>query len=311
MLQVTLAKSQYMLPRLTGSRDDLSGQGGGRGSIGGAGEQKLETDRRVLRNNIIRCRKSLAVIVTQRRAQRTHRMSNEEFTVSIVGYTNVGKSTLMNQLMGRSMKKAKKKVFEKDMLFATLETAARQIVLPQNRPILLVDTVGFVRHMPAHLIEAFKSTLEEIAESDLILHVVDGSNPEQILQMEVVNKVLMDLGASEIPVIYVRNKMDKSVIPNDKWDHPRVDISAKTGLGIPMLIQEIKDHMKHIYEDVVLVFPFERADLYSILKRIADIHEEDIGRDTITVDASVPKKDLSLFSAFIVNRPRKIHKNAA
>ena len=192
-MQVELAQLQYMLPRLVGLRDSLSRQGGGTGGgfkNRGAGETKLELDRRKIEDQIAKLHKELESVKEQRETQRKQRRKSEIPIVSIVGYTNAGKSTIMNQLLNKIDQEDHKQVFEKDMLFATLETSVRQISLPDNKSFLLTDTVGFVSKLPHHLVKAFRSTLEEARDADLLLHVVDASNDENQYMMEITNNTL-------------------------------------------------------------------------------------------------------------------------
>ncbi|WMX14795.1 MULTISPECIES: GTPase HflX [unclassified Aureispira] len=196
-VQVELAQMQYLLPRLRGMWDHLERQKGGIG-MRGPGEKEIETDRRIVRDKVALLKKRLEKIDLQARTQRKNR--GEMIRVSLVGYTNVGKSTLMNVL-------GKAEVLAENKLFATLDTTVRKVVV-DRMPFLLSDTVGFIRKLPHHLVESFKSTLDEVRESDLLIQVVDISHPQHMEHIQVVNKTLKDLGASEIPMLYVFNKMD-------------------------------------------------------------------------------------------------------
>ncbi|MFC2126312.1 GTPase HflX, partial [Bacteroidota bacterium] len=199
--QVELARYQYLMPRLTRMWTHLERQRGGTGARGGAGEKEIETDRRIIRNQISVLKGKLLKIDKQRATQRKGRRGIVR--VALVGYTNVGKSTLMTLL-------SKTPVHAEDKLFATVDSTVRKVVI-NNIPFLLSDTVGFIRKLPHHLIESFKSTLDEVTESDVLLHVVDVSHPNYHEQIEVVNKTLTDLGVSEKPMIYVYNKMDQLI----------------------------------------------------------------------------------------------------
>ncbi len=210
--QVELAQYQYILPRLKGMWKHLERQGGGVGTRG-PGETEIETDRRIVKDKISLLRKRLSEIDKQSFTQRKDR--GEFIRVALVGYTNVGKSTLMNQL-------SKSDVFAENKLFATLDTTTRKVVFEQT-PFLLSDTVGFIRKLPHHLVESFKSTLDEVRESDVLLHVVDIAHPQYEEQLTVVNKTLAELGAADKPVITVFNKMDKyEEVAFDKWLQPEV-----------------------------------------------------------------------------------------
>lgn len=207
--QVQLAQYEYMLPRLTGMWTHLERQRGGTGTRGGAGEREIETDRRVIRNRISKLKEDLKKIDRQMAVQRSNRGSMVR--VSLVGYTNVGKSTIMNLI-------SKSEVFAENKLFATLDTTVRKVVL-DNLPFLLSDTVGFIRKLPTQLVESFKSTLDEVREADLLLHVVDISHPGFEDQIAVVKQTLQEIGAGEKPVFMVFNKIDAySHVPKDEDD---------------------------------------------------------------------------------------------
>ena len=231
-LQVESARLQYVLPRLTGMHKALSRQGGGSGVANkGAGEKKLELDRRRIEKRISELRKELDRIAKERETQRQKRQGSGVPRVALVGYTNAGKSTLMNKLL------------EKNMLFATLDTTVRRISMGGGRDFLLSDTVGFIHQLPTALIKAFRSTLEEAREADLLLHVLDYSDESCRMQREVTDMTLKELGAGDIPVIYVYNKADL-VETADGGKLPRVIdhkiyMSAKTGEGIPELVELI------------------------------------------------------------------------
>ena len=212
IIQVEIASLNYMLPRLVGLRQGLSrqrGAGGGFAHGRGAGESKLELDRRINKDKVTALKRELVELSKTRKQQREKRKKNDIPTVCLVGYTNSGKSTLMNTLLEKSKSGEDKKVFQKDMLFATLETSTRKIKLENNCQFLVTDTVGFVNKLPHDLVEAFKSTLEEIKECDLILHVVDASNELFEDQIRATNTVLESIGVKDIPILYVFNKIDK------------------------------------------------------------------------------------------------------
>src|SRR5690606_5364432 len=216
-LQVEIAHMKYMLPRLVGMRESLGRQSGGVGTKNrGAGETRLELDRRRIEEKITVLSKELEELVAHRQTQRKQRKKKELPVVSLVGYTNAGKSTIMNALMERYNPAQEKLVFEKDMLFATLETSVRNIPLPDNKAFLLTDTVGFVSKLPHHLVKAFRSTLEEVAEADLLIHVVDFSNPEYERLIKITNETLKDIGITDLPVIYAYNKSDLTDYPVPK-----------------------------------------------------------------------------------------------
>lgn len=242
-LQVESARLQYVLPRLTGMHKALSRQGGGSGlSNRGAGEKKLELDRRRIEKRMAELRRELDKIARERETQRKQRQSSGIPRVALVGYTNAGKSTLMNRMLDRYTRDASKKVLEKDMLFATLDTTVRRIRTGPREEFLLSDTVGFIHQLPPGLVKAFRSTLEEAKEADLLLHVLDYSEESFRKQREVTEETLKELGAGDIPVIYVYNKADRCMeeerLPVIRGN--RIYMSAKTGAGIPELAAMIR-----------------------------------------------------------------------
>lgn len=242
-LQVESARLQYILPRLTGMHKALSRQGGGSGLANkGAGEKKLELDRRRIEKRMAELRKELDKISKERMTQRKQRQGSGIPRVALVGYTNAGKSTLMNRMLDKYTRDASKKVLEKDMLFATLDTTVRRIKTGPQSEFLLSDTVGFIHQLPAGLVKAFRSTLEEAKEADLLLHVLDYSDASYRKQREVTEETLRDLGAGDIPVIYVYNKSDRCMEPDELpvIRDNRIYMSAKTGAGIPELAAMIQ-----------------------------------------------------------------------
>lgn len=244
-LQVESARLQYILPRLTGMHRTLSRQGGGSGFANkGSGEKKLELDRRRIEKRMAELRRELEQVAKERETQRKRRQGSQLPRVALVGYTNAGKSTLMNKVLDRYTRDASKKVLEKDMLFATLDTTVRRISTGQGEDFLLSDTVGFIHQLPTGLVKAFRSTLEEAKEADLLLHVLDYADESFRTQRKVTEETLKELGAGDIPVIYVYNKADKCmetelpVIRND-----RIYMSARTGEGISELTEMIRKRM--------------------------------------------------------------------
>lgn len=286
-LQVEVAQLKYMMPRLIGLNASLSRQAGGIGSKG-PGEKKLELDRRRIEEQIHKLNKELDSLVLARQNQRKLRKRNSTPVVALVGYTNAGKSTTMNALLTVSNAQAEKSVFEKNMLFATLETSTRQIQLPDNKQFLLTDTVGFVSKLPHQLVKAFRSTLEEVTEADLLLHVVDLSHPEFQTQIEITNKVLDELGVKETPMIYVYNKADlveDEFTPSTK---EAVRISAKNLENIDTLIDSIKSHIFKHYVKASFLIPYDRGTLISYLNEHSHVHETEYLENgtLITVECS-------------------------
>jgi len=262
--QVELAQLQYMLPRLRGWGESLSRQAGGRvaggGGIGtrGPGETKLETDRRRLRARISRLQRVISEMSVGRKVQKGRRQRREVPSVVIAGYTNAGKSSLLNALTGAG-------VLVEDALFATLDPAVRRAATPSGRDFTLTDTVGFVRHLPHQLVEAFRSTLEETAEADLILHVVDGSDEDPAAQMTAVREVLAEIGAGKVPELIVVNKIDAADTVQLHGLRARekdsVAVSAKTGTGLDELWEAIESRLPRPEVAVKLVVPYSRGDL--------------------------------------------------
>ena len=243
-LQVEVAELQYMLPRLIGLRASLGRQSGGVGTKNkGTGEKKLELDRRKIEEKITALNRELEQLVFHRQTQRKQRKKNEIPVVSLVGYTNAGKSTIMNALMEKTNPETAKQVFEKDMLFATLETSVRNIQLEDKKSFLLTDTVGFVSKLPHHLIKAFRSTLEEVAEADLLIHVVDCSNPHVEEMIQITVNTLKELGIEDIPVIYAYNKADLTDIDIPQVKGEGVYLSAKQRIGLDELLQVVRAHI--------------------------------------------------------------------
>ncbi|MEK5057345.1 GTPase HflX [Paenibacillus sp. FSL H7-0326] len=290
-LQVELARLQYVLPRLSGISSSSGRQRGGVGTKNrGSGETKLELSQRRIEEKITELNRELELLVSQRQTQRRRRQKTEMPVVSLVGYTNTGKSSLMNAMLDRYDAANEKAVLAKDMLFATLQTSVRQISLPDRKRFLLTDTVGFVSKLPHHLVKAFRSTLEEVLESDLLLHVVDASNPDAEQLIEVTNQTLKELGADKIPVVYVYNKIDlSSELMNEiQVRKPAVFVSAKTGQGLDQLEAAIKQQLFGHYERVALNIPYDQGHLLSYFHEHANvetIHYEEDGTK-LTIEAS-------------------------
>lgn len=271
-LQVELAQLQYRMPRLTGFGKSLSRLGGGIGTRG-PGEKKLETDRRHIERRMYDIKAELAQLKNTRGVQRARREKSEIPVVALVGYTNSGKSALMNRILSMT-EKEDKTVFEKNMLFATLDTQQRSVVLDSNHQFILVDTVGFVSKLPHSLVEAFKATLEEVVYADLLVHVVDSAFENYDFQIEVTNKVLAEIGAAGKEKIMAYNKIDligeNSVIPFPGTDS--IFISAKYGQNIDELLEKIK---QSIFKDEVsarLLIPYAKGDVSSYLCEKAKVN---------------------------------------
>ncbi len=289
--QVELAQLQYLLPRLRGWGESLSRQAGGRvaggGGIGtrGPGETKIETDRRRIRARVTKLRREIAEMSVGRQVQRGQRRRREVPSVAIAGYTNAGKSSLLNRLTGAQ-------VLVDDSLFATLDPAVRRARTPGGRPFTLTDTVGFVRHLPHQLVDAFRSTLEEVAEADLILHVVDGSDAQPLAQIAAVREVLGQIGAGDVPELIVINKADEAdpiaVEGLRLAERQSVVVSARTGAGIDDLLGELERLLPRHDQEVSVTVPYNRGDLVSRAHQEGEVLAVQHGQDGTELTARVP-----------------------
>lgn len=281
MLQVEIAQLDYLLPRLVGMKDSLNRQQGGIGSRG-PGEKKLELDRRKILNERVQLQKELDHVVQSRKIQRKNRAKNAIKKVAIVGYTNAGKSTLLNNLIDYSEKDISKKVFEKNMLFATLETSTRHISLQDNKEFVITDTVGFVSNLPHKLVESFKSTLEEITEADLLVHVVDSSNPFRETQIDVTNQTLQEIGVHDIETLYVYNKADLIDDIPETNHFPNVIVSLKSDEGVTEVLQKLTQLLFRDYETKQLLIPYSEGELLSqIIQNCNVLAQEHLNEGTV------------------------------
>lgn len=283
-IQVELAQLRYRSTRLIGLGNSLSRLGGGIGTRG-PGEKKLEVDRRLIRDRISVLKRELEGVKQNREVLRTKRQKNAVPVVAIVGYTNAGKSTLLNTLTNAN-------VLEEDKLFATLDPTTRNLELDSGQQILLTDTVGFIRKLPHHLIEAFKSTLEEAKYADIILHVVDASNPQVDKQMHIVYETLQQLGVKDKPVITAFNKQDRLEQPlllKDLKADKTVKISAKYKEGLPELLEAIETILKEQKILVEKVFSYQNAGEIQVIRKYGQLLSEEYREDGIFVRAYVPK----------------------
>ena len=299
ILEVELAQLKYMLPRLQGLRKSLSRQGGGFNAKG-PGEKKIELDRRHIEGEISKLKNEIAKINRSKETQKRRRLNENIPLVALVGYTNAGKSATMNTILSKYMNNEEKLVYEENMLFATLNTSVRRVKLKSNQEFLLSDTVGFVSDLPHHLVNSFKSTLNEVLDATLLLHIVDISNPFYKSQIETTNEVLASLGANHINTIYVFTKSDKLTeeffppYPNS------ILISNKNFENIDLLMNTIKDTLYPDNEILDLFIPYEKSSLLSLLERRACIYKKSHNDLGTIVKAEIGHELLSQFYPYLL-----------
>lgn len=302
-LQVETARLGYLLPRLVGLHEALSRQGGGSGSMSnkGAGETKLELDRRKIEHRIAMLRKELDEVEKERGVQRKKRMNSRTPQVALVGYTNAGKSTVMNRLLSLYGGSEEKQVFEQNMLFATLETSVRNIDTGDNKPLFLVDTVGFIHKLPHGLVKAFHSTLEEVQYADLLVQVVDFSDPMYKQQMEVTKETLTQIGAGDIPMVYVYNKCDcmDIVIPKVNEDH--IYMAAGPGIGLEELVALIKQKVYADSIDAEFLIPYDKGNVVSYFMENSTVKETDYREGGVYLHVNCHKQDADKYKEYITN----------
>ena len=299
-LQVTLAQLVYALPRLTRMWTHLSrmatSAGSGSGALRGPGETQLEMDRRWIRKHISHVKKDLLKVEKRRKVQRQNR--SEKIKVSLVGYTNAGKSTLFNTLTGEN-------VLAEDKLFATLDSTTRRVSLPQKQTILLSDTVGFIKKLPHQLVAAFKATLEEVTEADLLLHVVDISHSEAEAQINAVDKVLTELEADDVPTIMLFNKIDQiedeSQMLMLKTRYPQaISISAQRGDGISELMEMLAERFASHGAMINLHIPYKDSKVLQLLYKHGTVLDAEYADEAVHVKARIPSRHLKAVSKFAV-----------
>ena len=300
-LQVEVARLEYMLPRLVGSRTDLGRQGGGAGFKNrGAGETKLELDRRKIEDKIAVLSKELDHLIDQRKIQRKQRQQNNIPVVSLVGYTNAGKSTIMNAMLDAFSDGHDKAVFEKDMLFATLETAVRRVILDTNQTFLLTDTVGFIHKLPHHLVKAFRSTLEEVIEADVLIHVVDYSNSFHEEQIKLTNRILGDIGVKDIPVVYAYNKIDlvDKINPENQENH--IYLSAKSSEGMDELTELVRKLAFSHYAHCEFLIPYAEGQIVAYFNENANVLSEDYEETGTKLVVECHQADAEKYEQFVI-----------
>lgn len=302
-LQVEVARLQYMLPRLVGLHDALSRQGGASGAMSnkGAGEKKLELDRRRLEQRLTTMRRELENIAEERKTQRKKRAESGIPRVALVGYTNAGKSTIMNAMLAAYVADEQKMVFEEDMLFATLDTTVRRIAPTDRNAFLLSDTVGFISNLPHNLVKAFRSTLEEVLEADLLVQVIDYSDENYMEHIRVTENTLKELGAEKIPMIYAYNKADLcgmgefATVQGDD----RLYMSAKSRSGMETLITLIMGKLSPGYKDCEFMIPYKRGDIVSYLNDNAVVYHTEYHEEGIYMETNVSRVDAARYEQFL------------
>ncbi|CAK7032366.1 MAG: GTPase HflX [Peptostreptococcus russellii] len=299
-LQVELAQLKYRLPRLYGMGGQMSKTGAGIGTRG-PGEQKLEKDKRHILSRANNIRKELKEVAKNRDVQRAQRQKNKIPIVALVGYTNAGKSTLLNELIKTHPDyEYEKEVFVKDMLFATLDVTLRKALLPNKREFLIVDTVGFVSKLPHDLIEAFKATLEEVQYADLIIHVIDATNESSDIQKLTTESVLKDLNSDDKKTITVYNKIDQlnlDVYPKNQDD--LVYVSAKKGINMDKLVNQIQNFLMEDSYEVNLLIPFDKGDIFSAIKDKYPIDTFEYTDQGIDLVVSLDEVDYNIYKKYI------------
>jgi len=302
-LQVELAQLKYRLPRLYGMGGAMSRTGAGIGTRG-PGEQKLEVDKRHILNKAADIRRELREVKKNRETQRVQRLKSNIPIVALVGYTNAGKSTLLNELIKTHKDyDAEKEVMAKDMLFATLDVTLRKALLPNKKEFLVVDTVGFVSKLPHDLVEAFKATLEEVQYADLILHVIDATNSSFELQKNTTESVLKELGADNKHTILVYNKIDRldlDIYPKNTDDV--IYISAKKSINMEKLLYMIQEALMENTYPVTLLLPYDKGHIFSKIKDKYNVESFEYGEIGITLDVNLVEEDYNIYKEYVLEK---------
>lgn len=301
-LQVEMARLQYLLPRLVGMHDALGRQGGASGALSnkGTGEKKLELDRRKIEHRISELRRELAEVEQGRNIQRKRRMGSRIPQVALVGYTNAGKSTIMNRLVERYGQASEKTVTEKDMLFATLDTSVRTIETEDNKPFFLVDTVGFIHKLPHGLVKAFRSTLEEVRYADLLVQVVDVSDSHYRQHMEVTRQTLEELDAGHIPMIVAYNKSDLGDREYPRLAQEHVYMAAAEGEGMEELLALIKEKVYAGHVDCRLLLPYDQGAVASYFMEHSMVHAQEYREDGLFLEVSCHRQDADKYREYML-----------